>query len=36
MANDISDIIAKVFQDSLPPQILLLGHSMGGAIAGIF
>lgn len=32
MALDIANVLAKLYEDS-PPRFLLLGHSMGGAIA---
>lgn len=34
MATDIANVIAKLYEDSpITPSILLMGHSMGGAIA---
>jgi protein phosphatase methylesterase 1 len=33
MSRDIGDVIAKMYEGTLPPKILLIGHSMGGALA---
>lgn len=33
MATDIGLVMEKIFECQLPPKILILGHSMGGAIA---
>lgn len=33
MANDIASVINKLYEDKAPKNILIMGHSMGGAIA---
>lgn len=33
MATDIANVLAKLYEDSTTPSFLLMGHSMGGAIA---
>lgn len=33
MSRDIGAVIEKMYENQHPPNILLLGHSMGGAIA---
>jgi protein phosphatase methylesterase 1 len=34
MAHDIANVLAKIYEDAIvAPRILLMGHSMGGAIA---
>lgn len=33
MANDVALVIKKIYEDKEMPNILIMGHSMGGAIA---
>lgn len=32
LSKDVGDVVAAIYQDD-PPPIILMGHSMGGAIA---
>jgi protein phosphatase methylesterase 1 len=33
MATDIANVIGKLYEKQIMPKIVILGHSMGGAIA---